>query len=102
MVAGYIEGSSIMGSAFTLLIFALTVQNFFIFRGFFNTLGVNGTASANNSISPLSYPHINLINFGNDLTDNNALPSASFLDAVGASLAIYAGYTAVIGRISLG
>ena len=34
MIAGYIERSSVMGVAFTLLIFAFTAQNFFIYRIF--------------------------------------------------------------------
>ena len=87
--------------AFTLLIFALTVQNFFIFRNFWNRISVNDS-SAGVSLSSFNYPYINYINFNNDLQNNNQLPSASFLDAIGASLAIYAGYTAVIGRIGLG
>jgi ammonia channel protein AmtB len=100
-VAGYIERSTVVGVTFTLLIFALTMQNFFIFRGLLNRLGLND-ASATANLASFSYPQINYINFGNDLQSGFSLPSASFLDAVGASLAIYAGYTAVIGRISLG
>ena len=101
MVAGYIERSAVTGMAFTLLIFALTVQNFFIFRNFWSNVSVNDpNASANFSSS--NYPNINYINYGNDLQTNYRLPSASFLDAVGAALAMYAGYTAVIGRIGLG
>lgn len=49
-----------------------------------------------------NYPKINYINYGNSLQNNYQLPSASFLDAVGAALAMYAGYTGVIGRIGLG
>lgn len=86
---------------FTLLIFALTVQNFFIFRDFWNRVGINDSKSSNN-FGSANYPYINYINFGNDLQSNYSLPSASFLDAIGAALAIYAGYTAVIGRIGLG
>ena len=101
MVAGYIERSTVTGMAFTLLIFALTVQNFFIFRNFWTNVGLNDSnAGANFSMS--SYPNINYINFGNDLNNSYALPSASLLDAIGAALAMYAGYTAVIGRIGLG
>lgn len=101
MVAGYIERSAVTGMAFTLLIFALTVQNFFIFRNFWTNVTVNDpNASANFGAS--NYPNINYINFGNDLQKNYTLPSASLLDAVGAALAMYAGYTAVIGRIGLG
>lgn len=101
MVAGYIERNTVTGMAFTLLIFALTVQNFFIFRNFWNRIGVNDPSAAAN-FSSTSYPYINSINFGNDLQVNNQLPSASFLDAVGAALAMYAGYTGVIGRIGMG
>lgn len=101
MIAGYIERSTVTGMAFTLLIFALTVQNFFIFRNFWNRIGVNDSGATTN-FSSTSYPYINFINFGNDLQVNNQLPSASFLDAVGAALAMYAGYTGVIGRIGMG
>jgi hypothetical protein len=87
--------------AFTLLIFALTVQNFFIFRNFWNRIGLNNPNSGTN-FSGTSYSHINYINFGNDLQKGYQLTSASWLDAIGASLAMYAGYTAVIGRIGLG
>jgi len=34
--------------------------------------------------------------------NNYVLFSASLLDAVGCTLALYAGYTAVIGRVGLG
>jgi hypothetical protein len=101
MVAGYIERSAVTGMAFTLLIFALTVQNFFIFRNFWNRIGVNDP-NASADFSSTNYPYINYINFGNDLQTNYKLPSASFLDAVGAALAMYAGYTGVIGRIGVG
>ncbi len=66
-------------------------------------MGVNDpNASAN--FSGQYYPYVNLINYGNSLTYSNPYKytSASFIDAVGASLAMYAGYTAVIGRIGLG
>lgn len=86
--------------AFTLLIFALTVQNFFIFRTFWSNISVSDpNASANFSSS--NYPNINYINYGNDQTTYK-LPSTSLLDAIGAALAMYAGYTGVIGRVGLG
>lgn len=69
MVAGYIERSAATGMTFTLLIFALTVQNFFIFRDFWNRIGVNDP-NASVSLSSFDYPYINYINFGNDLQSN--------------------------------
>jgi hypothetical protein len=49
----------------------------------------------------MNFSLINYINFGNGLQTSYAFTSASFLDAVGAALAMYAGYTGVIGRIGL-
>ena len=101
MVAGYIERQTVTGMAFTLLIFALTVQNFVIVHNFWKNVGVNDkNASANFSNS--RYNNITYINMDNNLQNNYSLVSASFLDAIGAALAMYAGYTAVIGRIGLG
>ncbi len=101
MVAGYIEGHAVTGMAFTLLIFALTVQNFFIFRIFWQNISVNNP-NANTNFSSSIYNLINYINFNVDLQTSYDLPSASLFDAVGAALAMYAGYTGVIGRIGLG
>lgn len=47
------------------------------------------------------YDKINSINFGNSFQTGTTYMSASMMDAVGASLAMYAAYSAVIGRIGL-
>lgn len=52
MIAGYIEGSAITGMAFTVLIFALTIQNFFIFRNFWNRISVNDSNAGINFSTP--------------------------------------------------
>jgi hypothetical protein len=101
MVAGYIERSTVTGMAFTLLIFAFTLQNFFIFRIFWSNCSINNPNTSFN-FSNQYYQKINLINYGNGLSNPYVYTSASFIDAVGAALALYAGYTAVIGRIGLG
>jgi hypothetical protein len=100
MVAAYIERTTVTGMAFTLLIFAMTVQNFFIFRNFWQRISINDPNGQAN-FSGTNFSLINYINFGNGLQTNYVYNSASFLDAVGSALAIYAGYTAVIGRIGL-
>ncbi len=89
--------------AYTLLIFALTTQNFFIFRDFWNRISVNDPNSSSN-FSSQYYQQVNYINYGNSYqtTTPYTYYSASFIDAIGASLALYAGFTAVIGRIGLG
>ena len=87
--------------AFTLLILALTIQNFFIFRNFFDRASLNNPNGSTWFNSTL-FQKVNFINFGNSLQTNYDLPSASFMDAVGSALAMYTGYTAVMGRIGLG
>lgn len=96
--------------ALTLLIFALTLHNFFIFRDFWDRISVNDP-NASSYFSNDRYNKINLINYGNvfqPITTGGvtsityAYTSGSFLETVGAALALYAGFTAVIGRISFG
>jgi hypothetical protein len=66
MVAGYIERQTVTGMAFTLLIFALTVQNFFIFHNFWVNVGVNDK-NASSDFTKSRYNNINYINYGNNL-----------------------------------
>lgn len=101
MIAGYIERSSVQGMAFTLLIFALTAQNFFIYKDFWDRAGVNDPNSTKD-YSSMHYSKLNYINQGNSLQAPYTYTSASFLDAVGAAIAMYIGYSAVIGRVGLG
>jgi hypothetical protein len=82
-----------------LLIFALTAQNFFIFRNFWQRIGLNDPNGGANFSGTFSL--INYVNFQNGLQNSYTFTSASFIDAVGAALAIYAAYTAIIGRIGL-
>lgn len=101
MIAGYIEKSSVQGMAFTVLIFALTAQNFFIYRDFWERSGVNDPNSSR-AFGDRYWEKINYINQGNSLQNPYSYTSASFLDAVAAAIAMYVGYSAVIGRIGLG
>jgi hypothetical protein len=100
MIAGYVERHSVTGMAFTLLIFALTLQNYFIYRIFWENVGVNDPNNGGD-FSNRYYNKINSINFGNSMQFGYVYNSASFMDAVGASLAMYAAYTGVLGRIGL-
>lgn len=104
LIASYVSKTAITGIAFTLLIFALTVQNFMIFRSFWNKISLNNPEGSSN-FSSILYQKLNYINYNNDL-QNTALTyqigSVSLLDAVGAAIAMYCGYSAVIGRIGLG
>ena len=76
------------------------MQNYFIFRVFWENAGVN---DPNNS-SNFSNRYYNIItNFGynNSVQVGYTFTSASFLDAIGAALGMYAAFTAVLGRIGL-
>ena len=103
MIAGYIERHSMTGMTFTVLIFALTVQNFFIYRVFWEYASVNNPNSSDVDFNTRYYQKLNYINYGNTLqaasTVDYQYASASLFDAIGASLAMFAGYSAVIGRI---
>ena len=90
-----------MGVAFTLLIFALTIQNFFIYRIFFTNASVNDPNQTSSTFSNRYYNIINPINYGNSLPDSYVYSSAGFMDAIGSALAMYAAYTAIIGRIGM-
>ncbi len=85
---------------FTLLIFALTLQNYFIYRTFWNKVGLNNVDTPT-SFESTSANKITYLNYGNDLQSTRNIPSSSFIDAVGCAIALYGGYTAVIGRIGL-
>ena len=87
--------------ALTLLLFALTIQNFFIFRDFFDRGGVNDPNGIRDYTTRY-YEKVNYVNFGNRLPVSFTYTSASLIDAVGATLALYAGFTAVMGRVGLG
>ena len=87
--------------ALTLLTLAFAVQNFFIFRDFVDRAAINNP-NGTTWFGDRYYSKLNLINFGNSLLTSYNYTSASLFDAVGAALAMYAGYSAVMGRIGLG
>ena len=91
-----------MGISFTLLIFALTIQNFFIYRIFLTNASVNDPYQTTSTFGNRYYNIINMINFGDSLPDGYVYGSAGFMDAIGAALSMYAAYTALVGRIGLG
>jgi hypothetical protein len=101
MIAGYITKSTVSGMGFTLLIFVLTLQNFFIFRCFWNKATVNDINATSGFNDSNRYNRITYFNFANDLQTNYSLTSASFIDAIGCTIALYGGYSAVIGKIGL-
>lgn len=87
--------------AFTLLILALTFQNFFIFRDFWDRASANNSHASKDFVTRY-YQKLNYINFGNSLSTSYEYTSSSFMDAIGATLALYAGFSTVMGCIGMG
>lgn len=85
--------------SFTVILMVLSIQNFFIFRNILDRLSLNNGSTWFNTDR---YSRVNLINYENSLQRNQDLPSASFIDAIGAALAMNTAYTAVMGRVGLG
>ena len=100
-MGSYVERMGVTNMAFTILLLGLTIQNFFIFRDFFDRAALNNP-NASSWFNNNRFEKICPINFNNSLQNNYDLPSASFLDSLGAVLALYTSYTAVMGRIGLG
>jgi hypothetical protein len=63
MVGGYVSKSTVRGMGFTLLIFALTIQNYFIFRAFWNKVAVNDPGSVQ-TFDGSVYNRITYLNIG--------------------------------------
>ena len=57
----------------------------------------NGSSNISGKYDKISY-----LNFGNEPKNDRNYTSTSFMDAMGAAMAMYTGFTAVIGRIGLG
>ena len=85
---------------YTLLIFALTVQHFFLMRAFWNKAGTNDPASAK-TYDDSTYYVIGLSNYGTDRQSTTGLPTASFTDAIACALSIMVAACPVIGRVGL-
>jgi hypothetical protein len=68
LVNAYITKSSVTGMAYTLLIFVLSLQHFFLFRAFWDKAGVNDPDSATN-FSTQEYNKVTFSNIGVDRQD---------------------------------
>lgn len=85
---------------YTLLIFVLTLQHFFLMRAFWNKAGVNNPSSVQSFDHP-NYERIGLSNYRVNLQSSYLLPTASFPDGIGCALSMLVAASPVIGRVGL-
>ena len=100
LINAYVTRSSATGISFSLFIFAITVQNFFLMRAFWNKAGTNDVSSLN-TFSENNYSTIGFSNYLDDRQSNSNLPTASFTDAVACSISLLVAVSPVIGRIGI-
>jgi len=78
LINTYVVRSSFSGITFTLIIFALTVQHFMLFRAFWNKAGTNDILNSTKAFgSP--YNLITLSNIAVDRQVTTLLPSGPFV-----------------------
>lgn len=65
LINSYVVRSSFTGVTYTLVIFALTTQHFFLFRAFWNKAGANDYDFSSKTFNTW-YNKVTLSNLGND------------------------------------
>lgn len=100
LINTYIAKSAFSGMTFTLVIFALTVQHFMLFRAFWYKAGTSDIQNSTKSFSE-SYDLVTLSNIGNDRQTTTMLPSGPFVEGIACALSMAVAFNSVVGRIGL-
>lgn len=100
LINSYITRSSLSGMTFTLIIFVITIQNFFLFRAFWSKAGTNDYDNSTKSFSSW-YDLVNLSNYFVDRQFSSLLPSGPFVEAVACAISMAVAFNSVLGRIGL-
>ncbi len=98
LINGYVARSSFTGITYTLLIFALTTQHFFLFRAFWNKAGANDYDNSTKSFGSW-FDKVTLSNYGVDRQTTTLLPSGSFVEAIACAMSMAVAFNPVVGRI---
>lgn len=98
--------------AATLLIFALTLQNYFLMKAFWEKAGVPDRSGSNTFAASPYYNKINFINYAQNMYNgtsewastrmyqpSHVYVTYSFVDAIACSLANVIAFSSVIGKI---
>ena len=92
----YVTNSSFSGIAMTFLIFAFTIQNYFLFRAFWYKIGVYKTGT---DFRNERFEQIALVNFDEDSQITNNLPVTSMVDAIACSISLLVAFSPLVGRV---
>lgn len=85
---------------YTLVIFVLTIQHFFLFRAFWSKAGTNDyDSSSKNFSSP--YNRVTIANTFNNRQESTILETGPFVEAIGCAISLTVAFSSVIGRIGL-
>jgi hypothetical protein len=98
LMSAYISTSSSSNMTFSILVALFTLQNWFIFRNFWDRVGIQLNPSASN-FDGNRYNEISFLPTGNDLTTTFQYTTASFFEAIGACIAMFSALSPLLGRI---
>lgn len=98
LINSYISPAGFSGFGLNFLIYALTIQHFFFMRAFWDKAGANDP-SAKTYWSETDYANITFANVNTDRFDSEDLNAASFVEAIGCSIAMIVAFSSSIGRI---
>lgn len=85
---------------YTLLIFALTIQHFFLFRAFWSKAGANDYNTSAKTWNSY-YDVVTLSNVGVDRQTTTLLPSGPIAEAIAMAISLAVAFNSVVGRIGL-
>ena len=101
-MASYIHKASISGMAFTLLIFALTLQHYVLFSAFWYKTGV---FDVSNSVGSFNQdPFFNSVftsNWGIDRFTSLTNRRTTIVDAIACALSVFIAFLPVVGRVGI-
>ena len=100
LINAYITRVSFTGMTFTLLIFALSIQNFFLFRAFWNKAGANDYDLSSKTFSTW-FDVVSMSNYLVDRQCTSLLPSGPFVEAIACAISMAVAFNSVVGRIGL-
>lgn len=86
--------------SFTLLIFALSIQHYFLFRAFWYKSGAWDPNSSKTFDDTNRFRQITYANVGIDLQTSYALPVTSLADAIACSISLMVAFSSFVGRVS--
>ncbi len=85
----------------SLLIFALTLQHYFLFRAFWYKAGAWDPNSSKSFDDTNRFRQISYVNEGIDSQNSYALPLTSMVDAIACSISLMVAFSSFVGRVAI-